>query len=157
MTKNIIKTLIFIIICACSYEPILSNKKYNFELVNIYFKGDDKINKIIRNDLATKSNGSIKYDLQFETVKFKEVLSSNEKGDPTVYKIKIDTSYSLLKENKKILVNKISKQIVYNNIDDKFELSQYEDRIINNLAYNISSEILMSVTALSKWLLKVLN
>tara|TARA_B100001027_G_scaffold216620_1_gene193549 strand:+ start:3330 stop:3782 length:453 start_codon:yes stop_codon:yes gene_type:complete len=150
MTKNIIKTLIFIIICACSYEPILSNKKYNFELVNIYFKGDDKINKIIRNDLATKSNGSIKYDLQFETVKFKEVLSSNEKGDPTVYKIKIDTSYSLLKENKKILVNKISKQIVYNNIDDKFELSQYEDRIINNLAYNISSEILMSVTALSK-------
>ena len=150
MTKNIIKTLIFIIICACSYEPILSNKKYNFELVNIYFKGDDKINKIIRNDLATKSNGSIKYDLQFETVKFKEILSSNEKGDPTVYKIKIDTSYSLLKENKKILVNKISKQIVYNNIDDKFELSQYEDRIINNLAYNISSEILMSVTALSK-------
>ena len=157
MTKNIIKTLIFIIICACSYEPILSNKKYNFELVNIYFEGDDKINKIIRNDLAAKSNGSIKYDLQFETVKFKEILSSNEKGDPTVYKIKIDTSYSLLKENKKILVNKISKQIVYNNIDDKFELSQYEDRIINNLAYNISSEILMSVTALSKWLLKVLN
>ncbi len=150
MTKNIIKTLIFIIICACSYEPILSNKKYNFELVNIYFEGDDKINKIIRNDLAAKSNGSIKYDLQFETVKFKEILSSNEKGDPTVYKIKIDTSYSLLKENKKILVNKISKQIVYNNIDDKFELSQYEDSIINNLAYNISSEILMSVTALSK-------
>ncbi len=150
MTKNIIKTLIFIIICACSYEPILSNKKYNFELVNINFEGDDKINKIIRNDLAAKSNGSIKYDLQFETVKFKEILSSNEKGDPTVYKIKIDTSYSLLKENKKILVNKISKQIVYNNIDDKFELSQYEDSIINNLAYNISSEILMSVTALSK-------
>lgn len=150
MTKNIIKTLIFIIICACSYEPILSNKKYNFELVNIYFEGNDKINKIIRNDLAAKSNGSIKYDLQFETVKFKEILSSNEKGDPTVYKIKINTSYSLLKENKKILVNKISKQIVYNNIDDKFELSQYEDSIIVNLAYNISSEILMSVTALSK-------
>ena len=150
MNKSLIKGLVFIILCACSYEPILSNKKYNFELVNIYFEGDDKINKIIRNDLAAKSNGSIKYDLQFETVKFKEILSSNEKGDPTVYKIKIDTSYSLLKENKKILVNKISKQIVYNNIDDKFELSQYEDSIINNLAYNISSEILMSVTALSK-------
>ena len=85
------------------------------------------------------------------------ILSSNEKGDPTVYQLKIDTSYLLLKEKKNILVNKISKQIIYNNIDDKFELSQYENNIINNVALNISSEILMSVNALSKWSLKVLS
>ena len=150
MNRHIIKTLIFIILSACSYEPILSNKNYDFQFVNIYFEGDDKINKIIRSDLGRKSNGSIKYDLQIETVKSKEILSSNEKGDPTVYQLKIDTSYSLLKEKKNILVNKISKQIIYNNIDDKFELSQYENNIINNVALNISSEILMSVNALSK-------
>lgn len=150
MIRNIIITLIFFIICACSYEPILTNKKYDFQFVNIYFEGDDKINKIIRSDLARKSIGSIKYDLQIETVKSKEILSSNEKGDPTVYQLKIDTSYSLLKEKKNILVNKISKQIIYNNIDDKFELSQYESNIINNVALNISSEILMSVNALSE-------
>ena len=100
MIRNIIKTLIFFIVCACSYEPILSNKNYDFQFVNIYFEGDDKINKIIRNDLARKSNGSIKYDLQIETVKLKELLSSNEKGDPTVYQLKIDTSYLLLKKKK---------------------------------------------------------
>ena len=51
------------------------------------------------------------------------------------------------KNNKNILENKISKQTVYNNIDDKFEFLNMRENIINNLAYNISSEILMSVTA----------
>ena len=150
MNRHIIKTLIFIVLSACSYEPILSNKKYDFQFVNIYFEGDNKINKVIKSDLVRKSNGYIRYDLKFKTVKYKEIVSSNEKGEPTVYKIKIDTSYTLVEKNKNILDNKISKQIVYNNIDDKFELSQYEDNILNNLAYNISSEILMSVTALNK-------
>ena len=150
MNRHIIKTLIFIILSACSYEPILSNKKYDFQFVNIFFEGDKKINKVIKSDLIRKSNGYIKYDLKFKTVKYKEIVSSNEKGDPMVYKIKIDTSYTLVEKNKNIIDNKISKQIVYNNIDDKFELSQYEDNIINNLAYNISSEILMSVAALNK-------
>tara|TARA_Y100001935_G_C17022132_1_gene368319 strand:- start:37 stop:489 length:453 start_codon:yes stop_codon:yes gene_type:complete len=150
MNKKIVNVLIFIMICACSYEPILSNKKYDFQFVNIYFDGNNKVNEIIKNDLIRKSRGLMKYDLKFETVKLKEIVSSNEKGDPTVYKIKIDTSYTLIKNNKNILENKISKQTVYNNINDKFELSQYEDNIISNLAYNISSEILMSVTASNK-------
>ena len=150
MNRHIIKTLIFIILSACSYEPILSNKKYDFQFVNIFFEGDKKINKVIKSDLVRKSNGYIKYDLKFKTVKYKEIVSSNEKGDPMVYKIKIDTSYTLVEKNKNIIDNKISKQIVYNNIDDKFELSQYEDNVIDNLAYNISSEILMSVAALNK-------
>ena len=41
------------------------------------------------------------------------------KGDPTVYQLKIDTSYSLLKKKKFLLTKQ---KIIYNN-DDKFELS----------------------------------
>ena len=97
-----------------------------------------------------RGNGLIKYDIKFKTEKLKEILSSNEKGDPTVYKIQINISYILFEKNKNILENEISKQIIYNNINDKFELSQYEENVINNLANNISSEILMSVNTLSK-------
>ncbi len=150
MNKSLIKGLVFIILCACSYEPILQNKKYDFQFVNIYFEGDSKINNIIKNDLMGRGNGLIKYDIKFKTEKLKEILSSNEKGDPTVYKIQINISYILFEKNKNILENEISKQIIYNNINDKFELSQYEENVINNLANNISSEILMSVNTLSK-------
>ena len=150
MNKSLIKGLVFIILCACSYEPILQNKKYDFQFVNIYFEGDSKINNIIKNDLMGRGNGLIKYDIKFKTEKLKEILSSNEKGDPTVYKIQINISYILFEKNKNILENEISKQIIYNNINDKFELSQYEENVIDNLANNISSEILMSVNTLSK-------
>ena len=150
MNKSLIKGLVFIILCACSYEPILQNKKYDFQFVNIYFEGDSKINNIIKNDLMGRGNGLIKYEIKFKTQKLKEILSSNEKGDPTVYKIQINISYILFEKNKNILENEISKQIIYNNINDKFELSQYEENVINNLANNISSEILMSVNTLSK-------
>ena len=67
-----------------------------------------------------------------------------------MYKIQINISYILFEKNKNILENEISKQIIYNNINDKFELSQYEENVIDNLANNISSEILMSVNTLSK-------
>ena len=150
MNKSLIKGLVFIILCACSYEPILQNKKYDFQFVNIYFEGDNKINNIIKNDLMGRSSGLIKYDIKFKTQKLKEILSSNEKGDPTVYKIQVNISYIIIEKNKNILENEISKQIIYNNINDKFELSQYEENVINNLANNISSEILMSVNTLSK-------
>ena len=150
MNKSLIKGLVFIILCACSYEPILQNKKYDFQFVNIYFEGDSKINNIIKNDLMGRGNGLIKYDIKFKTEKLKEILSSNEKGDTTVYKIQINISYILFEKNKNILENEISKQIIYNNINDKFELSQYEENVIDNLANNISSEILMSVNTLSK-------
>ena len=36
------------------------------------------------------------------------------------------------------------------NINDKFELSKYEDNIIYNLSENISSEIMMSVSSYSE-------
>ena len=132
MNKSLIKGLVFIILCACSYEPILQNKKYDFQFVNIYFEGDSKINNIIKNDLMGRGNGLIKYDIKFKTEKLKEILSSNEKGDTTVYKIQINISYILFEKNKNILENEISKQIIYNNINDKFELSQYEENVIDN-------------------------
>ena len=42
----------------------------------------------------------------------------------------------------------VIKETNYNNIDDKFELSQFEENIINNLIEDLFQEILMSVLAL---------
>ena len=47
--------------------------------------------------------------------------------------------------DEQIIDDKISKQITYNSIKDKFELSQYENNVIKNLSNNISNDILFAV------------
>ena len=150
MKKLLLIPTIFLLLIGCSYKPVLLNNQYDFQLVNINFTGDNEINKIIQKDLIRKSNGTKKYSISFSTKKNRETLSSNEKGDPIVYKLNVDTFYTIIKDKKIKLERNISKQITYNNINDKFELSQYEENIINNLAQNISADILMSITTVSE-------
>ena len=95
------------------------------------------------------SNSKKKYDLNLFSEKFKEIVSSNEKGDVTVYRMKIFIKYVLKDNEKTILGNEIKKQITYNNINDKFELLEYEKNIIKTLSESISSEIVVSITTLN--------
>ena len=39
--------------------------------------------------------------------------------------------------DKKIFKNQFVKYVTYNNINDKFELSKYEENVIENLSENI--------------------
>ena len=150
MNKILLLIITIFVLQACKYEPILSNKKYDIKFANITADEDNKINKIIKNNLLEKSkfSSNSEFDLYFLTKKEKEIVSSNEKGDPTIFKIEILLDYTLKKNNFVILSNTIQKQVTYNNIKDKFELLRYEENILNNLLENISSEILISITNL---------
>lgn len=150
MNKFFLLLIILTISYGCSYEPMLATKNFDFKFEKIIYQGDPKINDIIKNDLTRKSNGNKIYSINFTTKKYREILSSNEKGDPTKFKLKIETSYFLTQKDEIIFENKILRQVIYNNISDKFELSQYEDNITKNLSHNISSEILMNTVSLSK-------
>ena len=151
MNKFLLIFITLFIISSCSYEPILTSKKNDFTLENISSDTDSKINVTIKKYLLDRSGISEnnKYDLNFSTKDEKEIVSSNENGDPTVFKIKIIVNYSLSQDDNIIFTNKIIKQVNYNNINDKFELLKYEKNILNNLLKNISLEILMSITNLN--------
>ena len=144
-----ISALIFIL-TSCAYEPLLLNKKYDFYFSNIITNGNNEVNKIIKNSLLNRGNATSnqKYDLYIESEKEKEIISSNSKGDPTVYKVNVYVKYKLEKNGKNIYEDTAARQATYNNINDKFELLQYEENIIKNLSQNISSDILVSITAL---------
>ena len=150
MNKFFLLLIILTISYGCSYEPMLATKNFDFKFEKIIYQGDPKINDIIKNDLTRKSNGNKIYSINFTTKKYREILSSNEKGDPTKFRLKIETSYFLTQKDEIIFENKILRQVIYNNISDKFELSQYEDNITKNLSHNISSEILMNTVSLTK-------
>ena len=150
MNKIFFKVLFLFILTSCSYEPILTNKKYDFRYDNINFEGEKGINKIIVKNLRKTNNGETKYDLFFKTKKTRDIVSLDKKGDPSIFSIKVNLEYEITQEGKKVINNKIEKKITYNNIDDKFELSIKEKKVLNYLSKNLSEEILRSTLAIDK-------
>ncbi len=147
MSKIISTLTILFFMVGCSYEPILSKKKENFRFNIITMEGDNTINEIIKRNLMDKSSGNKVYIIHLSSIKNKEIVSLNEKSDPTSFKLEVVADYKVTEKEVIILKNKISKEVRYNNINDKFELSKYEDGILKNLSEIISSEIILSIRA----------
>ena len=141
---------LLIIISGCSYVPLHSNKNFDFEIIDINFEGDKTINEIVMNNLKKKTTGDNKYSIYYKTSKIKETVSSDLKGDPKIFKLKINLYFKLYQDGKNIFENTLIKQTSYNSINDKYELSQYESNILKNLSNNISDEILFSIKLLNK-------
>ena len=141
---------IIFILQACAYEPIYLNKNYNFKFVDIISEGDAQINSSIKNYLKNNTNGGENYNLYFKSLKRKEIVTSDTKGDPKIYKLTINLEYQVNHDGEKILNDQISKQITYNSIKDKYELSQYEDNLIENLSDSVSKDLLFSIKILKK-------
>ena len=135
---------------SCAYESVYLNKNYNFKFVEITSEGDVKINNSIKNFLKNNTNGYENYNLYFKSLKRKEIVTSDTKGDPKIYKLIINLEYQVDHNGKKIIEDQINKQITYNSIKDKYELSQYEDNLINNLSDSISQDILFGIKTLNK-------
>ena len=145
MNKFLLLIVSIFILSACSYEPILLKKNYDFEFNKIEFSGDKTVNEIIKNRISRVSSGNKKYNIYYNSKIEKSVVSSNEKGDPTIFNLNIDLEYKITDKDKVIIKNKISKQSNYNDIKDKFELSNYEINSIKSLAKSIGDEIMMSL------------
>ena len=142
----------FLILSGCAYEPVLLKKNYDFYFKDIKSEGEKQINQIIKQNLTENTNiESINnYQIFFETTLKKDIVASNKKGDPTIYRISINLNYNLKKDNKIIFENEILKQSTFNNIDDKFELSKYEEKIIDNLSQRFAEDVLISIATLTK-------
>ena len=145
MNKIIFTVIAIFFLKACSYEPILINKKYDFQLNDITATGDKEINRFLIDKLKNKTNGSKIFNLNLISKKNEKILSYDGKGDPLILELKISLNYEILLNEKVILKDKIQKQITYNNIIDKYELAKYEDLMILNLSENLSDEILVSI------------
>ena len=149
--NKVIKILILLFtLHGCSFEPILINKSFDFRFENINSSGDEKINEIIKNNLLSRTNGNKKYKINLKSKKNIQTVSSDSKGDPKIYKLQIKVDYNVLLDEKNIYENTVTKQATYNNITDKYELSQYENNITKILSENITAELLLSIKTLGR-------
>ncbi len=150
MNKVIKILILFFTLQGCSFEPILINKNFDFRFENINSSGDEKINEIIKNNLLSKTSGNKKYKINLNSKKNIQIVSSDSKGDPKIYKLQIKVDYNVLLDEKNIYENTVTKQSTYNNITDKYELLQYENNITKSLSKNIAEELLFSIKTLGQ-------
>ena len=158
MNKFIIKFLtvfLFLALVSCSYKPIFSEKKYNFEINEVSFIGEKNINKIIKNNLNILKrnnddfNDKKKYNLLIKSNQKKEIVSKDTKGDPLKFEFTLRTYFEISDEKNLLLKKTVVKSNLYNNVTDKFELERNEKIILQNLSEKISEIVISSIMNLN--------
>ena len=139
------KTLYSLIILCCmflnyfGYTPVYSSKELSLSFNRIEHDQTKINNKIVRIlKSLSKDASQNKIDLKLNTKKEKIILSKNKKGDPDIFEIIITLDFEI-DEVKQSLIAKQK----YNNIENKFELNNYEktieDQLIEKLISNLIS------------------
>ena len=73
--------------------------------------------------------------------KLLEIISKDKAGKTSIYRTTINVDLSLINKNNVIKKKKFSANFTYNNIENKFELKQYQKNTEENLIKKISKEI----------------
>ena len=140
--KKLIPLLIIILFYGCGYKPIYSSKDVLFKVDRINYDYN-KINAQIARSIKTLSNDEAKKTLEInlKSSKEKKVVSKTKNGDPEIYELVISVKISTFQVSK----NFLSKQN-YKNIDNKFELNQYELEIEKKIIDELTGKILNYLT-----------
>ena len=91
--KIIIPLILLLILNSCGYSPIYSTKYQDFKIDNISFKGERKINEILRKRLVgyTKITSAENiYDVIINSSLQKNVDSKDKKGNPTQFSLRVN-------------------------------------------------------------------
>lgn len=134
--------IFFFILSACGYNPIYqSNQNYIFNKIELI--GEKKLSRQIASTLSFKENKTDNKlnSISLEVKKSKVSTSKNTKGQITSYRMIIYLSLTIEKGDKKIKEKMFVKDFAYNAKDNKFDLSEYEKQIENNLLGQIIEEV----------------
>ena len=142
--KKILILTIFFLLINCDYKPIFSKKNILSLPVNeITIEGNKKINRSILNTLNLKENSDQQnsYNLILNSIKESSVLAKDALGNDSIYRTTIKTSLILKKQDEIIKEKLFEISFSYNNIENKFNLSEYRKSIETDLINKIAQEI----------------
>ena len=147
--KKLTFILIFFLLANCGYEAIYLKKNIsNISINKIILEGNKKINRqiITQANLSKNNNETYAYDLTLISNKTIESTARDNSGNTSVYKTTITVKFYLKDPNNQNQIFKekdFTSSFSYNNIKNKFDLSQYQKNIELNLIEEISKEIMI--------------
>ena len=146
MKKIIFVFLLFL--TSCGYQPLYSGKNTSDFLFNkILLEGNKNINRKIISTLSFKEvPDNFDYD-ELIIISNKKIVetSKNSKGQVTSYRTEINVEFKIVNNNEIMRQKSFSKDFSYNNLDNKFDLTSYQDEVENNLVNKIIEELIIFV------------
>ena len=131
--------LIITLLYGCGYKPVYSSKDLLFK-INKVNHDNSKISNQIARSLKSISNDETTNTLNLELNSNKEkiIVSKNKNGDPEIFKLKILINIKV-KNVKKTFFG----EQTYGNIENKFELNEYEIQIEKQIISKMIDEIIL--------------
>ena len=112
-------------------KPIHNEDKISLKISNglNYLKQSENYSKILKVQLNSKKTINIS--------------SKDAKGNPSVFQMIINTNIQIYSDDKMLKQKNISKNFSYKNTEKKFDLTQYEKTIEDNLINSIKEDIIL--------------
>ena len=144
--KSLISMIVLSVMLAnCGFKPIYNSKNSNFQIIEIKNENENKNSFFIENTIMSLSNKDALTKLKLE-IDYDQSLTTvlkDSKGDPSKKKISVIVNLKIKNERDNLLSAKnFNEEFSYDVQSDKFNMSQYEDNIINNLNNKISNDII---------------
>ena len=144
--KSLISMIVLsVMLTNCGFKPIYNSKNSNFQIIEIKNKNENKNSFFIENTIMSLSNKDALNKLKLE-IDYDQSLTTvlkDSKGDPSKKKISVIVNLKIKNERDNLLSTKnFNEEFSYDVQSDKFNMSQYEDNIINNLNNKISNDII---------------
>ena len=149
MKKITLILIVFIMFISCGYNPMYSNKNFNFNITKIEKFKEDKLNLVFEKMINNFSNHQAINQISLETNAEKQivVVSKDAQGDPSRYQMIVKLELVIIddQKNKKIKKN-IVQQFRYSNNSNRSKLNQYEKEIEEILIYKIIDETIKHIS-----------
>ena len=144
MRLNYILIIFIFLLYGCGYKSIYKIAKGNFSIIKFETNGPGKITKnLIRNFEQLQNNKEAKkyYEVIANSKIHTSISSKNSSGGVETYSLEVAVNLIIKKDNQIIQTKKFSENVTYNNLNNKFELKQYENIIIKGLTDKIVNKI----------------
>jgi len=144
--KKTFLLLLIIFMQSCGYQPIyLSKNNLDLKFTEIQLEGDVRISNQIVKILSIKEEKSTleQKKILIESLYNINETSKNSKGQVETYETIINVKITITENNKIKKAKEFNIDTTYNNKNNKFELSQLQTEIKNNLIIKISEEIIL--------------
>lgn len=141
--KKILIFIVFISLHGCGYESVFSKKNTSkIAIKKIELKGDKSINrKVIILANLKENKDELGYILLLDSQSKIEITAKDKTGNASIYKTTISINVSLGDGGKIVKDKLFQSNFSYNDLENKFDLSQYQKNIEANLINKIAQEI----------------
>ena len=147
MTKKLFILLSLLILTSCGYQPLYSKKEIKLLTKELEVFGNVKINNKIISALSIEINKNNFSNQKIIIESKKQIIESskNSKGQPDLYKMVINLRLSKIDKSGFFSEKNFTEEFSYKNKDNKFNLSEYEIEVENNLINKIIEKLILYI------------